>query len=77
MKSIDAAITPNYNRIRIGVGHPTGRGEEVVNHVLSGFNKVEKELLERDIEVIVATIGVLLEKGIDEYAGRLGMELKK
>ena len=77
LKSIDAAITPNYNRIRIGVGHPAGRGEEVVNHVLSGFNKAEKELLERDIAIIVETIGVLLEKGIDEYAGRLGMELKK
>ena len=76
LKSIDAAITPNYNRIRIGVGHPEGRGEEVINHVLSGFGKAEKEILDKDIEIVLDTIEVLLAKGIAEYSSCLGMKLK-
>ncbi len=76
LKSIDAAITPNYNRIRIGVGHPIGKGEEVVNHVLSGFGKAEKEILQKDIELILDTIEVLIEKGIAEYSSCLGMRQK-
>lgn len=77
LKSIDAAITPNYNRIRIGVGHPQGSGEAVVNHVLSGFSKADKELVEDNIETVVKTIGTLLTKGIGEYSGQLGMLAKK
>ncbi len=77
LKSIDAAISPDYNRIRIGVGHPQGKGEFVVNHVLSDFGKVDKALIAENIKTVVETIGVLLEKGIGEYSGRLGMLLKK
>ena len=76
LKSIDAAMTPNYNRIRIGVGHPEGRGEEVVNHVLSGFGKAEKEILQKDIELILETIEVLIGKGMAEYSSCLGMRQK-
>ena len=31
IKSIDAAITPNYNRIRIGIGHAIGGTKETVD----------------------------------------------
>ena len=34
LKSIDSHITNAYHRIRLGVGHPKGVGEVVVNHVL-------------------------------------------
>ncbi len=77
LKSIDAAVTPNYNRIRIGVGHPDGNGEKVVNHVLSRFSKTDAEDIEKDIEIVVKSIGVLLKKGIGEYSGQLGMLMKK
>lgn len=77
LKSIDAAITPNYNRIRLGVGHPQGGGEAVVSHVLSRFSKADRAFIEQDIEIVVKTLPILLEKGISEYSGRLGMFLKK
>jgi PTH1 family peptidyl-tRNA hydrolase len=77
LKSIDAALGANYNRIRIGVGHPQGSAEEVVNHVLSGFGKQDKMLIDENIALVVQTIGVLLKKGVNEYSGRLGMSLKK
>ena len=77
LKSIDAAITPNYNRIRIGVGHAKDNGAEVVNYVLSGFGKEEKKVLDEAIKIVAETIGILIKKGVDEYSNRLGMIAKK
>ena len=76
IKSIDSCITPNYNRIRIGVGHPVNRGEEnIVNHVLSRFSKQDKENIENDIDIVADLIGVLIKKGIAEFSNQLGMKL--
>jgi len=76
LKSIDANITPNYNRIRLGVGHPNNKSEEsVVNHVLSGFGKNDKENIERNIDIVTDLLPILLEKGIAEFSNQLGMKL--
>lgn len=78
LKSIDSCITPNYNRIRIGVGHPQNRdGDSIVNHVLSGFSKTDKENIENDIDIVAALIGVLIQKGIAEFSNQLGQRLNK
>lgn len=73
LKSIDAAITPGYNRIRLGVGHPTQSGEAVIKHVLSGFSKADKTQVEQKIEEVVDTIGLLLKQGMAAYSNRIGM----
>ena len=77
LKSIDAAITPNYNRIRIGVGHAKDKGADVVNYVLSGFGKEDKKMLDEAIEIVVKTIGILIKKGVAEYSNQLGMISRK
>ncbi len=78
IKSIDAAITSEYNRIRIGVGHPQGGGEAVVNHVLSRFSKTDAEMLAADIEMVVKNISVLIEKGVAAFSSRIGeLSVKK
>jgi len=78
IKSIDSQITPNYNRIRIGVGHPVSKNEEnVVNHVLSGFSKTDKENIENDIDIVADLIGVMIKKGVAEFSNQLGMRLTK
>ncbi len=46
LKSIDALITKEYNRLRLGISKP-GRKEMVPNYVLSNFNKEEQEQLEK------------------------------
>ena len=74
LKSIDSHIGVNYNRIRIGVGHPQGSGEIVVNHVLSKFSKTDAELLQHHIDIIVKYLPLLLQKGIAEFSNRIGME---
>ena len=40
IRSIDPQITPNYRRIRLGVGHP-GDKSLVMHHVLGDFAKAE------------------------------------
>lgn len=77
LKSIDAAITPDYNRIRLGVGHPAEKGEAVVNHVLSRFSKSDSENITRNIDEVVATIGILLKKGMAAYSNQIGMRSAK
>ena len=77
IKSIDAAISTNYNRIRIGVGHPAGCGEDVVHHVLSRFSKADADAVVRDINIVVDTIEILITKGIAEYSNKIGMLMNK
>ena len=76
LKSIDAAISPNYHRIRIGVGHPQSGGEAVVNHVLSRFSKADAGVIRQETALICETIGILLQKGIAEYCNKIGMLAK-
>ena len=77
LKSIDAHIGSDYNRIRIGVGRPQGRGEAVVSHVLSRFSRADKEQLNEEIRLIAENIPVLLSDGAAALANKLGMLLKK
>lgn len=76
LKSIDSHIGANYNRIRLGVGHPLSGGEAVVNHVLSRFSKTDAELLAHNIEIVVKDIPVLLKKGVADFSNQLGLEKK-
>lgn len=73
LKSIDAAITPNYNRIRLGVGHPQGTGKEVVNHVLSRFSKSDFALIEKNIELISTLLPALIKGSIADFSTKVGM----
>ena len=76
LKSIDSCITPNYNRIRIGIGHPQNRdADSIVSHVLSGFSKADKANLEANIDLVADLIGVLFKKGIAEFSNQIGLKL--
>lgn len=44
LRSITAALGPDYHRVRIGVGHPGGK-DRVVGHVLQNFGKADEEWL--------------------------------
>lgn len=78
LKSIDSCITPNYNRIRLGIGHPTDKSEDtVINHVLSSFSKANKEILAQNIDIVADLLPILLKKGIAEFSNQLGMALNK
>ena len=76
-KGIDSIIThlgtPDFVRIRIGVGKPT-RKPEVVNHVLSGFEpgeiKTIKVMIERAADAVMDTIVNGLEQAMNKFNRR-------
>ena len=76
LKSIDAHISANYNRIRIGVGHPANKGNDVINHVLGAFSKEEKNILENSFDVVTEAVEVLIRNGVAACSNFLGMATK-
>lgn len=64
IRSIAAAIGPDFRRARIGTGHP-GHKDLVMNHVLSDFSKAELEWA-RPLLGAVADALPLLAAGEDE-----------
>jgi len=76
LKSIDSHITNGYNRIRIGVGAPRGKGEEVVSHVLSKFSKNESDMIEKNIGIVVNNIDILIKDGMDVFSNKIGTLIK-
>jgi len=77
LKSIDAHIGNNYNRIRLGVGHPKGQGDAVISHVLSRFNKSDMESINKNIQIVTEDIPILLQKGIAAFSNQIGMDSKR
>jgi len=73
LKSIDSNVTPNYNRIRIGVGRPQNKGPEVIDYVLGHLSKADKEVLQKSFETVAEAVEVLIENGIDSCSNFLGM----
>ncbi len=60
LKDIHAALgTPDYWRLRLGIGHP-GVKAEVVNYVLRKPPAAEREAIEKSIEQSAAALDLLL-----------------
>lgn len=64
--------TPEFTRIRVGIGHPVvpeaerGKGApEVIDYVLKGFSSEEKPLLNKVITRVAATITCLITSGVE------------
>jgi peptidyl-tRNA hydrolase, PTH1 family len=63
LRSITAHVGNDYQRVRIGIGHP-GVKELVHGHVLGDFSKAEREWVDALVDVI-ADNAALLAKGED------------
>ena len=74
LKSIDSQITNNYVRVRIGIGHPEQK-EQVVDWVLSTFNKTDKEKINFAIDLIAQNIDILILKGWTTFASIIGEKI--
>ena len=69
IKSIDDSIGTDYNRIRIGIGHP-GDKELVDKHVLNDFTEEEKITIDQIIKKIFKNINLLIEKKLDDFTSK-------
>ena len=65
LKDIHARLgSPNFYRLRLGIGHPGDRNE-VVNYVLKKPRREEKELIEDAIDKSIATLPDILAGKIE------------
>ncbi len=60
IRSIDAHLTPEYCRVRLGIGHP-GHRDRVTGHVLGNFAKTEIDPLADLLGAVAAEVPWLLE----------------
>ena len=64
LKSIDAMITKEYIRVRMGIGKPEHKGE-VASYVLSPFDEKNEKCLAQVIKEAADAIEYLLEHSLD------------
>jgi PTH1 family peptidyl-tRNA hydrolase len=65
VRSVAVALgSPEFNRVRIGVGRPPGR-RGAADHVLGDFTKAERNELPLLIERAADAVEALLDKGLD------------
>ncbi len=69
LKSIDALITKEYNRLRLGVGKPE-RKEMVASYVLSDFSKEEQPQLEKFINYAAEVAKMWLKLPLNELKSK-------
>lgn len=65
LRSIHQHLGADYLRIRLGIGKPGGKGDHVVGHVLGGFSKDEKPLVEQMLERAEEALMAVLTQGVD------------
>jgi PTH1 family peptidyl-tRNA hydrolase len=59
IRSIDAAIGPDFWRVRIGIGHP-GRKEAVLGYVLHAFAKTDRDWLDPLLDAVAEDIETMI-----------------
>lgn len=64
---INKVGSPDFSRIKIGIGHPEHSGNEVIDYVLEDFTKEEKLALDATIDKVCEAISAIVDYG-PEYA---------
>ena len=78
LRSIDAALGPEFRRVRIGIGHPgSGRKDLVTRHVLGNYSKSEMEPLS-DVLAAIAGEAEWLADGDDaRFMSEIALSLQQ
>ncbi|MBU6297185.1 MAG: aminoacyl-tRNA hydrolase [Alphaproteobacteria bacterium] len=72
LRSITAALGPDYHRVRIGVGHPGGK-ERVHGHVLQNFSKADEDWLVPMLSAIAEAAPLLAENDMIGFMNRVAL----
>jgi len=75
IRSVDAAIGPDFWRVRIGIGHP-GHKDLVHGYVLHAFAKSDREWLDPLLDAIADEIGLMIEGQGELFMTRVAAHLK-
>jgi peptidyl-tRNA hydrolase, PTH1 family len=74
LRSITAAIGPDYRRVRIGVGHP-GLKDRVHGHVLQNFAKADEDWLVPLLSAIAEAAPALAENDTTGFMNKVALIL--
>ena len=73
LKSIDAHLgTPDYWRVRLGIGHPGDR-DKVHSHVLKDFAKADKAWLEPLLKALADHAALIVEGQMASYMNKVAL----
>ncbi|MDX1974131.1 MAG: aminoacyl-tRNA hydrolase [Rickettsiales bacterium] len=75
LKSLDAQLGKDYQRVRIGIGHP-GDKDRVADYVLSDFAKAERATVETLVQDITRHIIVLLDGDEAGFMNKIALTMK-
>lgn len=75
IRSIDAHIGKDYRRVRLGVGHPGGKGA-VHKHVLSDFAKADAGWVDDLLDAVAAAAPTLLAGDDNEFMNQIAVATK-
>lgn len=73
LKSIDASISKEYIRVRVGVGKPEHKSQ-VADYVLHAFNSEEKQALERLVPHISEACKALMDEELIEVKSKYSLK---
>lgn len=76
LRSIDPQIGKEYQRVRLGIGHP-GHKEQVTRHVLGDFHKVDYEWLDAVLAAVGANAQMLVSKDGSGFMNKLALAVQK
>jgi PTH1 family peptidyl-tRNA hydrolase len=62
---IESLSSDEFNRFKIGIGHPMNHEEAVLRHVLTGFEREEQPLIEEAVRKTADAVECWLSEGID------------
>ena len=74
LRSITAALGPDYHRVRIGVGHPGG-SERVHGHVLANFSKADEDWLIPLLSALAEAAPLLAEHDLIGFMSKVALLL--
>ena len=78
LRSIDAALGPEFRRVRIGIGHPgPGRKDLVTSHVLGNYAKAEIEALSDMLAAIAAEAEWLADGDDPRFMSEIALRLQQ
>ena len=73
LKSIDSRIGPDYERVRIGIGHPMDKSQ-VVDWVLHPFGKDDRQEIEKVLDTIATEVELLVRNDEQTFMNRLNQK---
>lgn len=76
LRSIDPQIGNNYQRVRLGIGHP-GHKDLVKRHVLADFAKADRDWLEPLLEAVADNAALLAKHDANNFMNRMALALQQ